>query len=78
MTCRRSSGFGSLSAGGWTGQKDAQAAVMCFEDVAELVVCEEKGTQADFGCGPEPNSPPKTDGAMVFLHEGGSEDDGVG
>ena len=39
-------GFGSLSAGGRTAQNDVQAAVMFFDDVAaELVVCEEKGTQ---------------------------------
>ena len=45
MTCRGSSGFGSLSVGGRIAQKDVQAAVMSFDDVAELVVREEKDTQ---------------------------------
>ena len=51
MTCLGLSGSGSLSAGGQTAQKDVQAAVMSFDDVAELVVCEERGTQADSGVG---------------------------
>ena len=79
MTCRGSSGFGSLSAGGPTVQKDVQAAVMSFDDVAELVACEEKDTQVDSGVGLNPFSSRKL---MVlwcsFLHEGGSENDGVG
>ena len=78
MTCRGSSGFVSLSAGGRIAQKDIQAAVMSFDDVAELVVCEERGTQIDSDVGLNPSFFQKPDGAMVFLHEGGSEDDGVG
>ena len=36
-------------------QKNAvQAAVTSFDDVAELVVCEEKGTQVDSGMGLKP------------------------
>ena len=89
MTCRGSSGSGSLSAGGRTAQKGVQAAAMSFDDVAEMVVCEDQGTQVDsgvrgsrhpsrFGCGLEPLFLSKTDGAMVFVHEGGFENDGVG
>ena len=54
MTCRGSSGSGSLSAGGRTAQKGVQAAVMSLDDVAELVVCKEKGTQVDSGVGLNP------------------------
>ena len=32
-----------------------QAAVTSFDDVAELVVCEEKGTQVDLGVGLKPS-----------------------
>ena len=45
------SGSGPLSAGSRIAQKDVQAAVMSFDDVAELVVCEEKDTQVDSGVG---------------------------
>ena len=55
MSCRGSSGFGSLSAGGRTAQNDVQAAVMSFDDVTELVVCEEKGTQVDSGMSLKPS-----------------------
>ena len=54
MTCRGSSGSGSLSGDGRTAQKDVQAAVMSFDDVAELMVCEEKGTQVDSDVGLNP------------------------
>ena len=49
------SGSGPSSAGGQTAQKDVQVAVMFFDDVAELVVCEEKGTQVDSGVGLNPS-----------------------
>ena len=55
MTRRGSSGFGSLSAVGRTAQKHVQAAVMSFDDVAVLVVCEKKGTQVDSGVGLNPS-----------------------
>ena len=55
MTCRGSSGSGSLSAGGQTAQNDVQAAVMSLDDVAELVVCEEKGTRVDSSVGLNPS-----------------------
>ena len=37
-----------------------------------------EGYPSRFGCGLESVFFLKADGAMVFLHEGGSEDDGVG
>ena len=55
MACRGSSGFGSLSAGGRTAQKDIQVAVTSFDDFAELVVCEEKGFQVDSDVGVKPS-----------------------
>ena len=53
--CCGLSGSGSLSAIGRTAQKDVQAAVTFFDDVAELVVCEEKDTQVDSGVGLNPS-----------------------
>ena len=47
--------FGSLSAGGRTAQNAVQAALTSFDDVAELVLCQEKGTQVDSGVGLKPS-----------------------
>ena len=48
--------FGSLSAVGRIAQKNAvQAGGTSFDDVAELVVCEEKGTQVDLGVDLKPS-----------------------
>ena len=42
--------------GGWSNSaKGVQAAVMSFDDVAELVVCEEKDIQIDSGVGLNPS-----------------------
>ena len=41
--------------GGRIAQKDVQAAVMSFDDVAELVVREEKDTQINSGVGLKPS-----------------------
>ena len=74
MTCLGSSRFGSLSVVGRIAQNAVQAAVKSFDDVAELVVCEEKGTQVDLDVG---RFLSEADGTLVCLPEGGSADGGV-
>ena len=55
MTCLGFSRFGSLSAVGRIAQNAIQAAVTSFNDVAELVVREEKDTRVDSGVGLKPS-----------------------
>ena len=51
MACLGSLRFGSLSAVGRMSQNAVQVVVTFFDDVAELVICEEKGTQVGSGEG---------------------------
>ena len=55
MACLRSSRFGALSAVGQMGQNEVQSVVTSFDDVAEWVVHEEKGTQVDSGVSLKPS-----------------------
>ena len=56
MACLGFSRFGSLSAVGRMAQNAVQAAATSFDDGAELVVCEGKGTQVGSGVGQKSSS----------------------
>ena len=55
MAYLRSSRYGAMSEIGQMAQNAVQAAVASFNDVAELVICEEKGTQINSGVGLKPS-----------------------
>ena len=55
MVCLGPSRLGSLSAVGRMAHNAVRAAVTFFDDVAELVLCEEKGTQVELGVGLKPS-----------------------
>ena len=55
MAYLRSSRYEAMSAVGRIAQNVVRAAVTSFNDVAELVICEEKGTQIISGVGLKPS-----------------------